>query len=140
MPKLILMDAAGTIRQIAVQAPCMTIGRGEHNDLPLDSRRASRSHAVIEVEGPRLFLVDLHSLNGTLVNGELIDRHLLVHGDCIEIGTVELRYAALEEVMSTEEALRLLTAPLAQGAQDWDQMTMPDEPREAGEPKEKWWY
>ncbi|HYP84187.1 FHA domain-containing protein [Variovorax sp.] len=137
MPKLIMMDAAGTIRQIALKPPCVTLGRGAQNDLPIDSRRASRSHAVIEFEGPRLFLLDLHSLNGTLVNGELIDRHLLAHGDCIQIGSAELRYAALEEVLSTEEALRLLTAPLEQGLQDWDQMTMP---AEAEAPKEKWWY
>ncbi|MDM0044890.1 FHA domain-containing protein [Variovorax dokdonensis] len=141
MPKLILMDAAGNIRQLPVQPPCVTLGRSATNDLPLDSRRVSRTHAVIEFDGPRAFLVDLHSLNGTIVNGELIDRHLLAHGDCIEIGNFELRYAALDEVLSTEEALRLLTAPLPQTSApaDWDHATMPAE-AESGKDKEKWWY
>jgi pSer/pThr/pTyr-binding forkhead associated (FHA) protein len=139
MPKLILMDAAGNIRQLPVQPPCATIGRSATNDLPLDSKRVSRTHAVIEFEGARAFIVDLHSLNGTVVNGELIDRHLLAHGDCIEIGNFELRYAALEDALSTDEALRLLTAPPPQSSTppDWDNATMPAEVETS---KEKWWY
>ena len=128
MPKLILMDAAGNVRQIPLVAPAITLGRSASCDVVLDSKRASRSHAVIELEGPRVFITDLHSLNGTLVNGELIGRHLLAHGDAIEIGSVELRYVALDEVLSDDEALRLLTAPNLPPPDEWDSITLPDEP------------
>ncbi len=130
MPKLILMDAAGNVRQISLAPPALTLGRGATNDVVLDSKRASRSHAVIELDGPRVCITDLHSLNGTLVNGQLIDRHLLAHGDAIEIGSIELRYVALDQVLSEDEALRLLTAPSLQMVDDWDYVTLPDEPRD----------
>ena len=128
MPKLILMDAAGNVRQVPLVAPAITLGRSASCDVVLDSKRASRSHAVIELEGPRVFITDLHSLNGTLVNGELIGRHLLAHGDAIEIGSVELRYVALDEVLSDDDALRLLTAPNLPPPDEWDTITLPDEP------------
>lgn len=120
MPKLLLMDATGQIRQIPLAPPTMSLGRSPNSDVVLDSKRASRAHALIEVEGPKVFIVDMHSLNGTLVNGELIDRHQLAHGDSIEIGTVEMRYVALDQVLSEDEALRLLTAPTLQTSDAWD--------------------
>ena len=86
MPKLLLMDATGQVRQIPLATPTTSLGRSPDSDVVLDSKRASREHALIEMDGPRAVIVDLHSLNGTLVNGELIDRHPLAHGDSIEIG------------------------------------------------------
>ena len=136
MPKLLLMDATGQVRQIALARPTLSLGRSPSCDVVLDSKRASRAHALIEVDGPKVFIVDMHSLNGTLVNGELIDRHQLAHGDAIEIGTVEMRYVALDQVLSEDEALRLLTAPNLQPAGDWNDWddwngeTQRDEPQE----------
>ena len=133
MPKLLLMDATGQIRQIALEQPTLSLGRSPGCDLVLESKRASREHALIEVEGPKVFIVDMHSLNGTLVNGELIGRHQLAHGDSIEIGTVEMRYVALDQVLSEDEALRLLTSPnlqVAAGWDEWDYETQRDEPQE----------
>lgn len=133
MSKLLLMDATGRIRQIPLAPPTISLGRSPGSDVVLDSKRASREHALIEIDGPKAFIVDLHSLNGTLVNGELIDRHQLAHGDSIEIGTVEMRYVALDEVLSEDEALRLLTAPNLQISSsawdDWDYDTERDEPQ-----------
>ncbi|SFM82226.1 FHA domain-containing protein [Variovorax sp. OV329] len=127
MPQLILMDARGQVRQIPIALPSVSLGRSPSSDVVLDSKRASRAHAVIEVDGPKVFIIDMHSLNGTLVNGELIDRHQLAHGDSIEIGTVELRYVAQDQVLSEDEAMRLLTAPTldtsAPGWDDWDYET-----------------
>lgn len=134
MPKLILMDAKGQIRQIPIAHPTLSLGRSPSSDLVLDSKRASRAHAVIEVEGPQVYIVDMHSLNGTLVNGELIDRHRLAHGDSIEIGTVELRYVAMDQVLSEDEAMRMLTAPhlddTSPAWNEWDYDTERDAPLE----------
>ena len=136
MPKLLLMDATGQVRQIPLALPTMSLGRSPNSDVVLDSKRASRAHALIEIEGPKVFIVDMHSLNGTLVNGELIDRHQLAHGDSIEIGTVEMRFVALDQVLSEDEALRLLTAPTLQNADtsdtwdDWDYETERDVPQD----------
>ena len=35
---------------------------------------------------------DADSRNGTRVNGELIERHVLKHGDLIRVGTANFRY------------------------------------------------
>lgn len=54
-----------------------------------DPKIISRRHAQIEQEGPRYFLTDLGSVNGTRVNGQLLgrnERRLLEHGDLIEFG------------------------------------------------------
>lgn len=125
MPTLILMDATGQVRQIPLALRTVSLGRSASSDVVVESKRASRAHALIEIEGPQAYIVDLHSLNGTLVNGELIDRHPLSHGDSIEIGTVELRYVAMDKVLSEDEALRMLTAPtltavVSAGWDDWD--------------------
>ena len=133
MPKLILMDGTGQVRQVPIERPTMSLGRSPSSDLVLETKRASRAHALIEIEGPQVYIVDLHSLNGTLVNGELIDRHQLAHGDSIEIGTVELRFVALDQVLSEDEAMRMLTAPSLQASNvwdDWDYETQRDEPQE----------
>jgi len=116
-----------------LERPSTSLGRGPNNDLVLDTRRASRAHAIVEREGSQVFITDLHSMNGTLVNGQLIDRRLLVHGDTIEIGSIELRYVAEDEMLSEDAALRLLTAaPSMQPSyQEWDySATVRDAPRE----------
>jgi hypothetical protein len=62
----------------------------------LDDERASREHAVIEVDGARLALRDLGSRNGTLVNGTLLaGERALAYGDLIQVGPVvfEVRYS-----------------------------------------------
>jgi len=130
MPKLILMDASGNARQVTLKPQTNTLGRGPHNDVMIDSLRASRSHAVITVEGGQGTITDLHSLNGTLVNGELVDQRPLVHGDAIQIGSVELRYVTIEQPLSENEAMRLLTAPGLMVELDRLEITQREVPRD----------
>ena len=130
MPKLILMDASGNARQISLKPQTNTLGRGPHNDVMIDSLRASRSHAVISVESGETSITDLHSLNGTLVNGELVGRRPLANGDAIQIGSVELRFVTLEQPLSETEALRLLTAPTLMVELDRGEVTQREIPRD----------
>jgi len=130
MPKLILMDASGNARQISLKPQTNTLGRGPHNDVMIDSLRASRSHAVITVESGETSITDLHSLNGTLVNGELVGRRPLTNGDAIQIGSVELRFVTLEQPLSETEALRLLTAPTLMVELDRGEITQREIPRD----------
>lgn len=76
------------------------IGRGRDAHLILDDEMLSRRHArVWESEG-RLFLEDLHSTNGTYVNGERIERSEIQVGDRVLLGTtifaVTLAHGSLE--------------------------------------------
>ncbi len=46
----------------------MIAGRSRESDIPLDSQKCSRTHALIRFEGNVLTLIDLTSKNGTFVN------------------------------------------------------------------------
>jgi pSer/pThr/pTyr-binding forkhead associated (FHA) protein len=69
----------------------LVIGRGEGSPIKLDDTRVSHIHAVLRLRGPDVTIEDLHSTNGTAVNGALIERPTpLAPGDRIDAGGVEL--------------------------------------------------
>lgn len=84
-----LIDADGTRR--AVTAPYV-IGRHEDCDLVLTGKNVSRRHAEIRADADGVFLADLASTNGTLVNGHQITSQRLVHNDIITVGDHHLRF------------------------------------------------
>ena len=89
MPNLIIEDKKAARRTQPIHKTPFRIGRGQANDLVLESKIVSREHAEIVGEKGRLTLVDLDSLNGTLVNGKRLAPYLpepLRHGDQIQIG------------------------------------------------------
>src|SRR5437763_1644503 len=51
----------------------------------------SRIHFLVELNPPRCRLLDLHSTNGTFVNGERVDSAELNDGDEIRAGQTVLR-------------------------------------------------
>jgi pSer/pThr/pTyr-binding forkhead associated (FHA) protein len=67
------------------------IGRGRNADLVLNEPTISRAHALLSYEGARLFVQDLGSTNGTLVNGMREDRAVLSDGDELRMGRLVLR-------------------------------------------------
>jgi pSer/pThr/pTyr-binding forkhead associated (FHA) protein len=70
------------------------VGRAAGCELQIDSTSVSRHHALIVV-GPRdVFIEDLNSTNGVLVNGRKVTRQLLCDGDAVTIGDVQFRYIA----------------------------------------------
>lgn len=70
----------------------ITIGRKEDNDVRIENLAVSGHHARILTIFDDSFLEDLSSTNGTYVNGKLIDKHPLKHGDVVTIGKHELLY------------------------------------------------
>jgi FHA domain len=81
----------------------LVLGRVD-TDLELDDEQVSRRHASIRVEGNRLVLRDLGSLNGTWVNGARVAQpRRLEPGDVIRLGStaIEVRPAAAPEAAPT---------------------------------------
>ena len=72
----------------------VTIGRARENTIPLDGDEyASGHHARIEAGRDGVWLHDLHSTNGTSVNGEPVEgRRRLHEGDLVRVGETELRF------------------------------------------------
>jgi transcriptional regulator with GAF, ATPase, and Fis domain len=64
----------------------LTVGREPSNQLHPPDLSLSRRHCVLAVEGERVTVTDLDSLNGTFVNGVPVKERLLEHGDQLKIG------------------------------------------------------
>jgi len=69
-----------------------TIGRLPSNDVRIDNPTVSGHHSLIINILNDSFLEDLNSTNGTYVNGKLIKKHALQHGDVVTIGRHQLRF------------------------------------------------
>ena len=68
------------------------IGRGESCRVRMDLPDVSERHAILTVRGGRVVIEDLHSSNGTFVNGEPIDQAVVLDGGkVVQIGSSLLR-------------------------------------------------
>ena len=76
----------------ALAKPSVTIGRLPECDVVVDDAGVSRQHARIRRTESGFVLTDLGSTNGTMVNGDPIQEHVLEHGDRITIGETELEF------------------------------------------------
>ncbi len=92
--KLILSMDGLVLKEIALSKERTTLGRKPDNDIHIDNLAVSGHHAVIVTILNDSFLEDLHSTNGTLVNGRPVDKHFLQNNDVIEIGKYKLKYVA----------------------------------------------
>ena len=87
------------------------IGRGASCRVRFDSPDVSERHAILTVRDGRAILEDLHSSNGTLVNGEPIDGAVVLDGGMVvQVGSAMLRVSEGEETEqeSGEEVARPL--------------------------------
>ncbi|RKG89294.1 FHA domain-containing protein [Corallococcus sp. CA049B] len=84
----------------------LRIGRTSENDVALDHRSLSRTHAkVVREETGEWRVIDMQSANGMTVNGESYAQATLAHGDIIEMGHVKLRFVgpgSLEEDIAAQ--------------------------------------
>lgn len=79
-------------RTVWLTGPC-AIGRQPDNDLVLDLPALSRRHALLTPEGGGYTLSDLHSRNGTFVNGSAITRPIVLRDrDEIRFGDALVRF------------------------------------------------
>jgi len=63
-----------------------TIGRNPESDIFLDDITVSRKHAILEKIDKDFRIKDSGSLNGSYVNGEIVENSILKDGDRIQIG------------------------------------------------------
>ncbi|WP_269531143.1 FHA domain-containing protein [Chitinimonas sp. BJYL2] len=92
MAKLILSLDSAVLREFKLEKDITTVGRKPHNDLQIDNLAVSGEHARICRVGADVFAEDMQSTNGTMVNGQPIQRQLLQDGDLVEIGRYKLKF------------------------------------------------
>jgi len=68
-----------------------SIGRADSCDVALPGEAVSRSHCLITGRGARWELVD-RSRHGTWMDGERVERRLLVHGDVFTVGEFQVHF------------------------------------------------
>jgi len=92
MAKLVLSKEGEVAGHYFLDAARFVIGREPSSDLCIDAASVSKQHATVTTTGNDQILQDLGSTNGTLVNGVRVTRHILQHGDVIEIGACQIKY------------------------------------------------
>ena len=74
-------------KTVSLGAGTVVIGRSSDCELSLKgSTGASRRHCKVQYLGNRFVVIDLESRNGTVVNGQSVERKVLEQGDRIELG------------------------------------------------------
>jgi len=79
------------VMELAEGQSRIMIGRGEDNELRLNSKFVSGHHALIFCTEKGLYIEDLNSSNGTRVNSRTITRCDLRAGDIVMIGDFQIR-------------------------------------------------
>lgn len=76
----------------------LLIGRSPSAAIRLGDPRVSRVHARIERRGIDVYVEDLGSRNGTLLNGTHLTRDALLHlGDTVKIGSTNIVFVGVDE-------------------------------------------
>jgi len=80
------------------------VGRSAESDVRINHVGVSRSHAAIFSRGGGVFVEDLESSNGTLVNGKRVRSIQLRNGDVVEIGSFALHVKFAENPKGASSA------------------------------------
>jgi pSer/pThr/pTyr-binding forkhead associated (FHA) protein len=92
MARLVLHLDGQVLAEYNMSKERYTIGRLQDNDIRIDNAAVSGHHALVINILNDSFLEDLNSTNGTYVNGKIIKKHALQHGDVITVGHHALRF------------------------------------------------
>ena len=96
MARLVLSLDGQSLAEYNMSKERYTVGRLPDNDIRIDNAAVSGHHALIINILNDSFLEDLNSTNGTYVNGKIIKKHALQHGDVITVGHHTLRFVENE--------------------------------------------
>ena len=86
MASLFVIQGRDQGKRFELLDPTLAVGRDSTNAIQLHDTEVSRRHVEIRLEGENYSLVDLGSSNGTFVNTERVERHLLESGDRLQLG------------------------------------------------------
>ena len=123
MARLILSLDNQVLAEYNMTKERYTVGRLPDNDVRIDNPAVSGHHSLIINILNDSFLEDLNSTNGTYVNGKLIKKHALQHGDVITIGHHQLRFSD-QQTNETEQDEFEKTMVIPTGQQNADQLAI----------------
>ena len=100
MARLILSLDGQVLAEYNMNKERYTVGRLPDNDIRIDNPAVSGHHSLVINILNDSFLEDLNSTNGTYVNGKLIKKHALQHGDVVTVGHHQLRFVDTQSLES----------------------------------------
>lgn len=106
MPRLTITvpDKVAQPYRFSLERQIVHFGRGDDNDIHIDSGSVSSEHAVMERIIGGYVLKDLGSTNGIKLDGQRVDKIQLRNGQNIQIGDADFGFLLSDEEMT---ALRL---------------------------------
>lgn len=90
--RLMVQVSGEQIQELVVRQGHVLIGRSKLCDIRIDDSAVSRQHALISRTADAMTLVDLCSTNGTCVDGEQIESHVLTAGETISVGNCKIEF------------------------------------------------
>lgn len=111
MARLILTLDGQVLAEYNMNKERYTVGRLPDNDIRIDNPAVSGHHSLIINILNDSFLEDLNSTNGTYVNGKLIKKHALQHGDVITVGHHQLRFVEDDDGQQDEFEKTMVIQP-----------------------------
>jgi pSer/pThr/pTyr-binding forkhead associated (FHA) protein len=129
MARLILSLDNQVLAEYNMTKERYTVGRLPDNDVRIDNPAVSGHHSLIINILNDSFLEDLNSTNGTYVNGKLIKKHALQHGDVITIGHHQLRFSD-QQTNDTEQDEFEKTMVIPAGQQNAEQLAKAEQKAE----------
>lgn len=89
-PVLVVRKGPQPGERFFLDRPRLTIGRDPESDIFLNDMTVSRMHATLECAADGVLVTDSGSLNGTYLNGEVVDSATLADGDILQVGTFQM--------------------------------------------------
>jgi pSer/pThr/pTyr-binding forkhead associated (FHA) protein len=83
---LLVIKGPGIGDEFYIEKDEFIIGRSPESDVLLDDITVSRKHALLKKDENEYRLIDSGSLNGSYLNGNIVDEAFLSNGDRIQIG------------------------------------------------------
>ena len=97
MPKITVMMDGAVHSEVTLTKERTTIGRRPYNDVVIENLTVSGEHAVLLMNGNQVTVEDLHSTNGTYIDGKAVKKQLLRYGDVMDMGKYKVKFDASVE-------------------------------------------
>lgn len=99
------------MREYKLDKERTTVGRKPHNDIHLEDPTVSGDHAVF-LKLQHIYVEDLGSTNGVILNGKRITKRQLNHGDVVRIGRHEFKFVE-DSAEQFDKTVMISTTPSA---------------------------
>lgn len=113
MARIVITHNGQTLREADLPRGRHTIGRRPDNQLVLEDRTVSGSHAALVVDADGIELHDLGSTNGTYVNGKRITTQRISAADHVRLARVTLELLAEPPPPTPIACIKILNGPNA---------------------------